>query len=305
MKSVLVLLSSYNGELYIKEQIDSVLCQTGVDISILIRDDGSKDNTVELIESLYGNDSRLSVIKGQNAGSAGSFMDLIHKAAALDVRYDYYAFCDQDDVWKEEKLHAAVEALGKQPQDKPAMYMGAYQMVDSTLNEIPTYLISPRLNLPAALATNTATGCTMVFNKSMLGVLASKNPQDIIMHDYWAYLVCLSVGGFVYYDETPHILYRQHGHNVIGGMEDSFMKKWSVRLAKTFRSGDCFKSKLASELLRCYSEYMSKENIEFLTAAATCKKISSKYKLLSNPLFRGKTRDNDIQNFALVITGKF
>ena len=305
MKSVLVLLSSYNGESFIKEQIDSVLCQSNVDVSILIRDDGSKDSTVELITSLYGNDSRLSIIKGQNSGSAMSFMDLICKAAALDVRYDYYAFCDQDDVWKKDKFHTAVDVLDKQPQDKPAMYMGAYQMVDSSLNTIPTHLISPRLNLPSALATNTATGCTMVFNKSMLDILASKKPQNFIMHDYWAYLVCLSVGGFVYYDENPFILYRQHNHNVIGGRGDSFIKKWSVRLAKMFRRGDCFKSKLATELLRCYSEYMSKDDIEFLTAAATCKRISSKYKLLSNPLFRGKTKDNDIQNFVLVLTGKF
>lgn len=305
MKSILVLLSTYNGSLFINEQIESVLSQTGVDVSVIVRDDGSSDNTVSLIEQIERQYPRVSHICGKNVGSAKSFMELIRVASSCETVYDYYAFCDQDDVWKKDKLYAAVDVLDKQPLDKPAMYMGAYQMVDSTLNEIPTYLISPRLNLPAALATNTATGCTMVFNKPMLGVLASKNPQDIIMHDYWAYLVCLSVGGFVYYDENPYILYRQHGHNVIGGMEDSFMKKWSVRLAKTFRSGDCFKSKLASELLRCYSEYMSKENIEFLTAAATCKKISSKYKLLSNPLFRGKTRDNDIQNFALVITGKF
>lgn len=305
MKRVLVLLSTYNGVSYVKEQLESVLGQTDVDVSLLIRDDGSKDNTVQLIESLYGNDSRLSVICGQNVGSAGSFMDLIHKAATMDARYDYYAFCDQDDVWLKDKLSAAVEALDNQASDKPSLYMGAYQMVDSTLHPIPTVLKKPTINLPAALAANSATGCTMVFNKALLDLLASQSPKDFIMHDYWAYLVCLSVGGYVYYDETTHILYRQHEHNVIGGRGDSFVKKWSVRLAKLFRPGDCFKSKLATELLRCYSSMMDDDSIKFLQAAATCGRFSSKMSLLGNPLFRGKTLDNDIQNFALVITGKF
>lgn len=305
MDKIAVLLSVYNGKTYLKEQLDSLISQEGVQTEIFIRDDGSSDESLQSLYDYSRNHDNIKVIKGDNVGSAHSFMELIYEIASTNTSCDYFAFCDQDDVWMKDKLCSAVNILKTQSEDKPSLYMGAYQMVDSTLHPIPTVLKKPTINLPAALAANSATGCTMVFNKALLDFLASQSPKDFIMHDYWAYLVCLSVGGYVYYDETPHILYRQHDHNVIGGRGDSFVKKWSVRLAKLFRPGDCFKSKLATELLRCYSSMMDDDSIKFLQAAATCGRFSSKMSLLGNPLFRGKTLDNDIQNFALVITGKF
>ena len=305
MDKIAVLLSVYNGKAYLKEQLDSLICQEGVQTEILIRDDCSSDESLQFLYDYSRNHDNIKVIKGDNVGSAHSFMELIYEIASTNTSCDYFAFCDQDDVWMKDKLCSAVNILKTQPEDKPSLYIGTYQMVDSTLHPIPTVLKKPTINLPAALAANSATGCTMVFNKALLELLASKSPKDFIMHDYWAYLVCLSVGGYVYYDETPHILYRQHDHNVIGGLGDSFVKKWCVRLAKLFRLGDCFKSKLASELLRCYSSMMDDDSIKFLQAAATCGRFSSKMRLLGNPQFRGKSLDNDIQNFALVITGKF
>ena len=305
MDNITVLLSVYNGKAYLKEQLDSLICQEGVQTEILIRDDGSSDESLQLLYDYSRNHDNIKVVKGDNVGSAHSFMALIHDAVSSETSCDYFAFCDQDDVWMKDKLCSAVKKISTQPKAKPSLYIGTYQMVDSTLHPIPTVLKKPTINLPAALAANSATGCTMVFNKALLELLASKSPKDFIMHDYWAYLVCLSVGGYVYYDETPHILYRQHDHNVIGGLGDSFVKKWCVRLAKLFRLGDCFKSKLASELLRCYSSMMDDDSIKFLQAAATCGRFSSKLRLLGNPHFRGKSVDNDIHNAVLVITGKF
>lgn len=302
---VLLLLSTYNGEKYLVEQVESILEQMYVEVTILIRDDGSTDGTTGRIKELQKKHANIILEEGDNCGSAGSFIKLLNIANSSHTDFDYYAFCDQDDVWMKDKLDSAITVLDQQNQSRPLLYMGAYQMVDAELRPIPTQLVAPKLNLPAALAANSATGCTMLFNKCLLELLASKRPKDIIMHDYWAYLVCLAVGGYVYYDKIPHILYRQHGNNVIGGKKDPFIKKWYVRISKLFKKGDSFKSKLAAQLLDCYSTQMSKENVEFLSYAATCKKFSSKIRLLANPNFRGKTLDNNIQNFGLVLTGKF
>lgn len=95
MKTVSVLLSTYNGEKYLREQLDSLLVQQGVDLRIIARDDGSKDTTVEILKEYAGKDTRVSFFEGKNVGPAQSFFDLIMKSPDSD----YYAFCDQDDVW--------------------------------------------------------------------------------------------------------------------------------------------------------------------------------------------------------------
>ena len=91
MKKVQVLLSTYNGEKYLKEQLDSIIAQKGVDVHILARDDGSKDDTIKILEG-YEN---IDIIKGSNIGVCKSFFELINKSG----EYDYYSFADQDDVW--------------------------------------------------------------------------------------------------------------------------------------------------------------------------------------------------------------
>lgn len=305
MSKILTLLSTYNGEKYIREQLDSLLNQKGVDIKILIRDDGSKDNTLAVLKEYQNVTEKVEIIESDNCGSAQSFFELLMEAFKRSKIYDYYAFCDQDDVWLEDKLKIAVSVLDEVPTDKPALYMGAYQMVDANLNKIPTPQYDPILTLPAAMASNCATGCTMVFNKALLCTLVGYNSKDAIMHDYWTYLVCLLIGGFVYYDKTPHILYRQHGNNVIGGQKDSFLKRWSVRFIKIFRNGDCFKSNLANKLLQCKHIGMSEDDREFLKTVATYSKLSSKWKILSTKGFLSTSTDKNLQNIGLVLTGKF
>lgn len=297
-------MSTYNGEKYLRDQVDSVLNQDGVDVDLLIRDDGSNDGTLGILDDLKHANQNISVITGPNCKSAASFMALIYEAGKLDHIYDYYAFCDQDDVWCQDKLISAVGQLDECPQSPSALYLGAYQMVDADLRKIDTPVRPPLLNLKSAIASNAATGCTMVFNRNLLLLLASKKPQDFIMHDYWAYLVCLVSGGHVVYDAVPHILYRQHGHNVIGGLGDGFIKRWIVRIRKVFCASDSFKSKLAGQLLSCYADMMSSEDRKFLERVATCRKLSSKLYLLATPGVLGRTFDKKLQMIGLIITGK-
>lgn len=226
MYKVQVLLSSYNGEKFISEQIDSILEQKDVEVKILIRDDGSSDSTLDIIAK-YHNDN-IEVIKANNVGATKSFFELIRLAGDAD----YYAFSDQDDVWLDYKLSAAVNKL-KDHDNIPAVYCSNTLLVDSNLNLIKKENKKPKISLESALIKNYATGCTVVFNKELMKFLKMNTNVDVPYHDWWVNLVALSIGGVSIFDDNAYIKYRQHGNNVVGG-SGSFWLKWKSRLKRFF-----------------------------------------------------------------------
>lgn len=300
MNKILILLSTYNGEKYLPQQIDSILNQYNVDVQILVRDDGSNDDTLYVLNS-YANTEKIDIIKGDNIGVVGSFFSLMREAVTRD--FNYFAFCDQDDVWMNDKLKVAVDILNGH-QNVPVLYMSSFQMVDENLHSIPTNISRPNISVEGAFASNCATGCTMVFNKKLLEKSLLSNYNDTLMHDYWMYVVCLLTGGCVYYDETPHIYYRQHGNNVIGGKGDGFLSKWLTRINKIFLPGDNFKSKFASKLLVQYGDVITADKKEFLQDIANVKTLKSKWHLLRNRKFLTGSIDKKLQLIGLIITGK-
>ena len=297
---IMVLLSTYNGEKYISEQIESVLCQQGVDVHIVARDDGSQDDTINILKRISTLEN-ITVIEGQNIGVVGSFFKLMHEAVCHN--FDYFAFCDQDDVWKNDKLKVATDILSGHG-NEPALYMSSFQMVDENLHSIQTNMSRPNISVEGALASNCATGCTMVFNKKLLEKSLISNYDDVLMHDYWMYMVCLLTGGYIYYDETPHIYYRQHGNNVIGGTGDNFLTKWWTRMNKMFLPGDNFKSKFACKLLEQYGNEISEDKKVFLQNIANIKTLKSKWNLLRNNKFLTGSIDKRLQLIGLILTGK-
>lgn len=297
---IMVLLSTYNGEKYISEQIESVLCQQGVDVHIVARDDGSQDETINILKRISTLEN-ITVIEGQNIGVVGSFFTLMHEAVCHNI--DYFAFCDQDDVWKNDKLKVATDILSGHG-NEPALYMSSFQMVDENLHSIQTNMSRPNISVEGAIASNCATGCTMVFNKKLLEKSLISNYDDALMHDYWMYMVCLLTGGYIYYDETPHIYYRQHGNNVIGGTGDNFLTKWWTRMNKMFLPGDNFKSKFACKLLEQYGNEISEDKKVFLQNIANIKTLKSKWNLLRNKKFLTGSIDKRLQLIGLILTGK-
>ena len=296
----MVLLSTYNGEKYISEQIESVLCQQGVDVHIVARDDGSQDETINILKRISTLEN-ITLIEGQNIGVVGSFFTLMHEAVCHN--FDYFAFCDQDDVWKNDKLKVATDILSGHG-NEPALYMSSFQMVDENLHSIQTNMSRPNISVEGALASNCATGCTMVFNKKLLEKSLISNYDDVLMHDYWMYMVCLLTGGYIYYDETPHIYYRQHGNNVIGGTGDNFLTKWWTRMNKMFLPGDNFKSKFACKLLEQYGNEISEDKKVFLQNIANIKTLKSKWNLLRNKKLLTGSIDKRLQLIGLILTGK-
>lgn len=208
---VVVLLSTYNGERFVAEQLESILHQLPETGHILVRDDGSHDRTVEVISGL--NDCRISLFTGTNQGFGQSFLSLLALAPA-DA--DMVMFSDQDDVWLPGKIERAWRHLSEMgPQ--PALYGSAQMLVDINLRALQSTPPWPRKpSLSSALTENIITGCTAAINRSALLLLQRAGvPSGVHFHDWWLYLV-VSAFGKVVYDDEPTLLYRQHGRNVIG-----------------------------------------------------------------------------------------
>lgn len=261
MKKVQILMSTYNGEKYLREQIDSILSQKGVEVHLLVRDDGSKDNTVNILKEYTG----IEVIEAQNVCATKSFLNLI----VLAGDYEFYAFADQDDVWDDNKLSIAVEKLERY--NCPAIYSGNTRLVDKDLHEIKCETLVPITTLGSAIVKNYVTGCTTVFNHELMLRLKEHNPQYAPFHDWWANLVCLSIGGVSLYDAEAHMKYRQHGNNVVSG-NDSFVKKWKSRFHK-FMNGQYRRDKMSAEIVENYMAYISQENKKTLVAMVNKKYV--------------------------------
>lgn len=204
-------MSSYNGEKYIREQIDSILAQQGVNIKLLVRDDGSTDSTCDILKE-YENKKLLEVIYGENVGVIKSFLTLVDECN----RADYYAYSDQDDVWMPDKLVTGVTQLKKNDEDIPLLYCSALQRVDEKLEyqDVQSFR-GLKTNIYSALVRERLAGCTFVFNNLLRELLNGSSKLNInYSHDSWTLLMCYACGGKVVFDKTPHILFRRYGTNV-------------------------------------------------------------------------------------------
>lgn len=214
---IAVLMSTYNGEAYLKEQIDSILGQKDVDVYLYIRDDGSTDRTKDIIQG-YVNRVNVFFKEGkENYGPGKSFMYLLY-AIGKTGDYQYYAFSDQDDIWLEEKLISAMGMLDNE--NVPQLYCSNQIIYEDGEEKGLRFKEWPDLTLAGHMTCNKLSGCTMLLNKLLVDeIVCHKCPKpDIInlrMHDAFVFLVALIIGE-VKYDATSYILYRIHENNVVG-----------------------------------------------------------------------------------------
>lgn len=282
---VLVLMSVYNGGKYLAVQLESIASQEGIDVSLYIRDDGSKDNSETIIRE-YAEKLSIFYYRENNIGPAGSFMRLIELA---EDKYDYYAFSDQDDFWEKDKLYTAVRQL-KDEHKRPALYYSNTKRVGQNLEEIaePYKKVYHTEDFPDVLILTEAPGCTMVFNKSLLILLKRYIPNSVYMHDHWTLQVCAAVGGTVVYDAEPHILYRQHVNNVMAGLEKMNYNPVQLFLHRIQKFFDfSYKaSVIAEELKKGYFELMDQRNrkfVQMVSDAPRCLKYRV-YMVLTNKI---------------------
>lgn len=229
---VAVIMSTYNGKKYLKEQLDSILRQTYPDIDIYIRDDGSQDNTIRILHEYTKKHKNIRIEKGDNLGFTRSFMRALE---AVDG-YDYYAFCDQDDVWLEFKIERAVMKLdGVEDQSRPVIYFSNYDFYDAEMNLVSHFkgYSSPPSFQNALMESRALGACTVINSKAR--ELMLKEKSDICGHDWWAYIICAGLGEVIY-DPIVTMKYRRDGNNAsVGGK--SFLGLQIYRV-KTFLFGE-------------------------------------------------------------------
>jgi glycosyltransferase involved in cell wall biosynthesis len=273
---VAVLMATYNGANYLSAQIESVLGQRDVRVSLIIRDDRSSDGTQDIAEQFerkYPDNVRLVRDGNLRCGVTRNFFSLLSQP--LDA--DYYAFCDQDDVWQEEKLITAIKALRNIPIG-PRLYCSAVEYVDAHLNTLSVSTAHVQPAFENAIVENIAPGCTMVMDAELRRLIVRELPDHPTIHDWWTYLVATAFGN-VTFDATPHILYRQHGGNLVGG-GFSFWNKWRKRI-RLFASGNTWKMAVqAEDLMRLYPE-LAAEKIDLICRFVAGKKsLAARFRLV-------------------------
>lgn len=296
-KKICIMLSAYNGEKYIEEQIESIEKQEKVFIDLVIRDDGSTDRTVEIIERFNKNYHNIYLIKGTNIGAIKSFCKLAEFCEHREA--DYYAFSDQDDYWMPDKLYSAVTKLDQGNNNKPLLYFSNLCYTDEYLNpKSNIYTNSFKINKKTALIKNYAYGCTTVFNSKMLYLFNRNNNARMWMHDFWLYLIAVYIGNAIY-DSEPHIYYRQHEENSVGYKhsikKEIAIKKKSFTLLKSHP-----RENMAIDFKKAYIDYLSKNDLMILDDFISYRKsFSSRIKHAIDKEYR--VYDSNSKNFFLFI----
>ena len=215
---VTILMSTYNGENFLAEQIESIQQQTYTDWTLLIRDDGSKDKTREIIKRFALQDDRITFInpdQTENLGVIKSFFTLLKYQES-----DYYLFSDQDDTWLPEKLSLQLEEANHYPSDKPLLVYTDLKVVNQDLEVLHESMIRTQSDhantkLVQEMTENTVTGGVSLINHALAELWTGEEPNELLMHDWYLGLLASAFGHLVYIDQ-PTELYRQHADNVLG-----------------------------------------------------------------------------------------
>jgi glycosyltransferase involved in cell wall biosynthesis len=222
--SVAILMATYNGEKYLREQIDSILSQTYTDWHLYIHDDGSTDNTKQILSDYCEYQNRITLLRyDKQGGACRNFISMLEI-----VNSEYYMFCDQDDVWLPHKIECCINVMQHKEKENPHVPIIVntdLKVVDQNLNIIDdsfwhyegvnTSFIKDYIDNAAV---NSVTGCTMLFNHKAKNVMC-KPYSRALMHDAWITLSVYAVGGTVLYLPEQTVLYRQHTGNVLGARD--------------------------------------------------------------------------------------
>lgn len=280
---VKVLLSTYNGEKYIKQLLDSVISQVGVEISILIRDDGSSDNTISIIENYEKKYGFIEIIKGKNIGYAKSFLELVK----LANNADYYALCDQDDIWLKDKLISSIKLMNENENGKPLLYTSNVIPVNNNMEKLQLNMFTQNrvLNNYECFQMSILPGCTFVINNEAKNKIAEFNGY-CESHDWAIYCICNTFGKVIF-DNNSYILYRIHDSNTIGQSSSKF-SNFVGKVKRFFKKSKNVRSRFARDFYITYNTEIPLEyrNSIYQIAYYRDSKIT-KLKLLFNNKFRG------------------
>lgn len=230
---VAILMTTYNGGRFLEAQLDSLQRQQWPTVDLYVSDDGSQDNTLEILAD-WGKKwtrGRFEILKGPRSGFSENFRSLM---VLCGDDADYVAFCDQDDVWHPNKLHVAIDMLRSEDAGVAGLYCARTELIDENGTSIglsPLFRRKPHFT--NAIIQSIGGGNTMIMNKAAFSVVSrSARRTDFVSHDWWCYIVITAVGGNIIYDSRPSIGYRQHDTNAIG--QNATMAARMIRLRRLF-----------------------------------------------------------------------
>ncbi|MEG1506757.1 MAG: glycosyltransferase [Bacilli bacterium] len=300
MNNILVLMSTYNGEKYIREQLDCILNQEGVFVNLLIRDDGSTDKTLNILKEYSEIHENINVYYGNNKGFTFSFYDLLSTANG----YKYYALADQDDIWEKNKLSTAILKMGQ----THIMYASNMKIVDQDLNFINTLYKDFEYEnqlLKCFFSFYNPFGCTLVWKNELQEKVKSNLPKIRIPHDLWMH-VSANFNGSVYIDENSYILHRIHGENACGIGKSTLirLKKLKKFYLSDFRTTT---DDTLEEAIRAYKfGKLNKNQIEFINIILNYKKsFGGKLSLLKCKELKKIKYKKRMEFIFLILLNKF
>lgn len=305
-EKIAILLCTYNGERYIREQLDSIIVQRYENWIIYVADDGSTDNTLSILKEyeLKIDSSKLVITQGPRKGFAWNFISSLQKNGE---DCDFFCFCDQDDIWLETKLENAIIAmknLNINPKRDNILYGARTFLTDEYGKNIGmSSLFSRPLCLKNALLQTFAGGNTMLLSKSLRDEV-SKIPEkeSIVSHDWLLYIICTALNGIIIYDETPCLLYRQHSENIVGSNLGISSK--ICRVKKIFQGKFKAWNLINKNNLSYFLDKISNENLKIIHLYYNDEK-KSRIRRVKSFIKSGVYRQSKIESYFLLIMSYF
>lgn len=265
-----ILLATYNGEKYIREQLDSILAQDYEDWVVIAGDDASTDSTYQILtEYCQKHPDKFVIHKNEKGfGSAkANFMDLFKRSTA-----EYVMCCDQDDVWLPNKISLTLEEMKRQESaDVPVLVHTDLKVVDGNLQVQSESFFAhsnfrKEFTLNEVLVQNFVTGCTMMLNRALVDLMnLEANMEKILMHDWLAVILAVSKGRVGFVDKAT-MLYRQHGVNSVGAQKYGFALFWKKLMSSKMKQSLVDTTIQSGEVAKTYQKIMKPEDYELLRA---------------------------------------
>ncbi len=261
LPKVLVIMSTYNGEKFLREQIDSILAQENVSVTLHVSDDCSKDKTVDIVKEYQTKHKNIELyVNEKNKNFTYNFLDALFRFKDCKD-YDYYAFADQDDYWLPNKLQTAITQI--KATGECTLYCANLKIVDSNLRYAGKNMRSTDFHLQHQdlFCSNIATGCTFVMDSKFKDLATQHYPQNIYLHDYWLAVIAnfCQTANLVYDSNPSYILYRQHSNNQIGKNFLKAAKKFLFHKVPPERKI----SHLMNEFYTLYSNMVAASDVPF------------------------------------------
>lgn len=260
---IAILLCTYNGGPYLKEQLESFALQTYTNWTLYVSDDASVDDTRKILANYQQSwgPERLVIFDGPCRGFAENFISLVRRT---EVTGDYFAFSDQDDIWFTDKLERSLTHLARSGSAIPALYCSRTRLVDANKNVLGlSPLFVKRPSFPNALVQSIAGANTMLINGAARDLLLKLPAQvNVVAHDWLTYMLVTGSGGRVFYDAVPTLDYRQHGGNLIGA--NAGVREKLARLRKMFQGRFAKWTDLNLEMLNSMKPLLTKQSVRAL-----------------------------------------